>query len=51
MVTKDGKFKINDFGISAFLEAANHTKLTKTGEQVVGGAYTDPQCESRVKRG
>jgi len=49
MVTKDGKFKIIDFGISAFLEAANHTKLTKTGEQVVGGAYTDPQLMENPK--
>lgn len=42
MVTNDGRFKIIDFGISAFLETENHTKLTKTGEQVTGGAYTDP---------
>ncbi|WP_044479815.1 protein kinase domain-containing protein, partial [Paenibacillus antibioticophila] len=42
MVTKDGKFKIIDFGISAFLENENHTKLTKTGENVAGGQYTDP---------
>jgi len=35
MVTKDGKFKIIDFGISAFLETENHTKLTKTGESVI----------------
>ena len=43
MVTNDRKFKIIDFGISAFLETENHTKLTKTGEQVVGGPYTDPR--------
>lgn len=49
MVTKDGKFKIIDFGISAFLEAENHTKLTKTGEQVIGGAYTDPQLMENPK--
>lgn len=42
MVTKDGRFKIIDFGISAFLETENHSKLTKTGESVAGGAYTDP---------
>lgn len=32
MVTKDGKFKIIDFGISAFLENEKHAKLTKTGK-------------------
>jgi serine/threonine protein kinase len=42
MVTKDGKFKIIDFGISAFLEKEDHTKLTKTGESIAGGPYIDP---------
>jgi len=42
MVTTDGKFKIIDFGISAYLENTNHSKLTKTGESVAGGLYTDP---------
>lgn len=42
MVTKDGKFKIIDFGISAYLEAEKYTKLTKTGESVIGGAFIDP---------
>lgn len=42
MVTKDGKFKIIDFGISAYLEAEKYSKLTKTGESVIGGAFTDP---------
>ncbi|MGW9531009.1 protein kinase domain-containing protein [Paenibacillus terrae] len=42
MVTKDGKFKIIDFGISAFLEKDDHTKLTKTGESIAGGPYIDP---------
>lgn len=49
MVTKDGKFKIIDFGISAFLENENHTKLTKTGERVAGGAYTDPALINNPK--
>ncbi|MDD4730102.1 MAG: protein kinase, partial [Dysgonamonadaceae bacterium] len=43
MVTKDGKFKIIDFGISAYTESGKHTKLTKTGEQIAGGLYTDPE--------
>lgn len=42
MVTADGKFKIIDFGISAYLENINHTKLTKTGENIAGGLFTDP---------
>lgn len=49
MVTHDGKFKIIDFGISAFLEADGYTKLTKTGEAVAGGAYTDPQLTENPK--
>lgn len=35
-------FKIIDFGVSAFLDTENHTKLTRTGEQIAGGLYTDP---------
>lgn len=42
MVTKDGQFKIIDFGISAFIDSENHTKLTKTGESVIGGPFSDP---------
>lgn len=49
MVTADGKFKIIDFGISAYLEIDGHTKLTKTGEALTGGAYTDPQLSENPK--
>ena len=49
MVTNDGKFKIIDFGISAYIEAESHTKLTRTGEKVAGGAYTDPQLDNNPK--
>jgi len=42
MVTADGQFKIIDFGISAYLENTNNSKLTKTGESVAGGLFTDP---------
>ncbi|MEG1523354.1 MAG: protein kinase [Bacteroidales bacterium] len=42
MVTNDGRFKIIDFGISAYLEIDKYSKLTKTGESVVGGTFTDP---------
>jgi len=39
------RYKIIDFGVSAFLDVENHTKLTKTGEAVAGGAYIDPQLQ------
>lgn len=35
-------FKIIDFGVSAFLDTDNHTKLTKTGEHIAGGVFIDP---------
>ena len=35
-------FKIIDFGVSAFLDTEDHTKLTKTGESIAGGLYIDP---------
>jgi serine/threonine-protein kinase len=44
MVTKN-KTKIIDFGISAYLGQENHTKLTKTGEHVASGSYTDPMLK------
>lgn len=43
MVKNDGVIKLIDFGISAYVETADHTKLTKTGEQISGGRYTDPR--------
>lgn len=49
MVTGSGDFKIIDFGISAFLETEGHTKLTKTGEALAGGAYTDPRLSEDPK--
>lgn len=49
MVTADGKFKIIDFGISAFLDVEGHTKLTKTGEKVAGGVYTAPELSDNPK--
>ena len=42
MVTPEGRFIIIDFGISAFLEYDKYTQLTKTGESIIGGAYSDP---------
>lgn len=49
MVSNDGHFKIIDFGISTFLETEGHTKLTKTGEAVASGAYTDPRLMENPK--
>lgn len=40
--TKEKRFKIIDFGVSAFLDTDKHTKLTMTGERVAGGAFIDP---------
>lgn len=47
MINKDGIVKIIDFGISAYIETDNHTKLTKTGEELCGGLYQDPRLASQ----
>ncbi len=41
--------KIIDFGVSAFLDADNYTKLTKTGECIAGGAYIDPVLQTNPR--
>jgi len=46
---KDKLFKIIDFGVSAFLDTDNHTKLTKTGEHIAGGIYIDPLLQENPK--
>lgn len=43
--SSEKKFKIIDFGISAFLNTDDYTKLTRTGEQIAGGSYIDPQLQ------
>lgn len=45
----DKKFKIIDFGVSAFLDSDNYTKLTKTGEHIAGGAFIDPLLQQNPK--
>lgn len=45
----EGIFKIIDFGVSAFLDTDNHTKLTKTGEKIAGGVYIDPLLQDNPK--
>lgn len=47
MVRNDGIVKIIDFGISAYIETSDHTKLTKTGEELCGGLYQDPRLISQ----
>ena len=47
--TKEKLFKIIDFGVSAFLDTDNNTKLTKTGEVVAGGAFIDPLLQENPK--
>ena len=43
------KFKIIDFGVSAFLDTDNNTRLTKTGECIVGGGFIDPLLQTNPK--
>jgi len=47
--TKEKIFKIIDFGVSAFLDTDNNSKLTKTGEAVAGGAFIDPLLQENPK--
>ncbi|MDE6434371.1 MAG: serine/threonine protein kinase [Lachnospiraceae bacterium] len=47
--TKERLFKIIDFGVSAFLDTDNHTKLTQTGEAVAGGVFIDPLLQENPK--
>lgn len=47
--TKERLFKIIDFGVSAFLDTDNNTKLTKTGEAVAGGVFIDPLLQENPK--
>ena len=47
--TKEKIFKIIDFGVSAFLDTENNTKLTKTGEVVAGGTFIDPALQENPK--
>ena len=47
--TKEKRLKIIDFGVSAFLDMDKYTKLTRTGESVVGGAFIDPLLQDNPK--
>ncbi|SEH74188.1 serine/threonine protein kinase [Ruminococcus flavefaciens] len=43
------RYKIIDFGISAFMESEEYTKLTRTGETIAGGHCIDPLLTSNPK--
>lgn len=43
MQTRNKGLKIIDFGISAYVNAAQHTNLTKTGEVINDSEYADPE--------
>jgi eukaryotic-like serine/threonine-protein kinase len=43
MIAKPGRLKILDFGLGVFVEDDIVSRITKTGEAVVGGYYTDPE--------
>lgn len=47
--TEERLFKIIDFGVSAFMDTENHTKLTKTGEHIAGGMFIDPVLQENPK--
>ena len=47
--TEEHMFKIIDFGVSAFMDTENHTKLTKTGEHIAGGMFIDPVLQENPK--
>lgn len=47
--SKEKNFKIIDFGVSAFLDIDNYTKLTKTGEFLAGGSFIDPLLQVNPK--
>ena len=42
-------FKIIDFGVSAFIDSMDVTKLTHTGEIVAGGQFIDPLIQLNPK--
>jgi eukaryotic-like serine/threonine-protein kinase len=43
MVAKPGRLRILDFGLGVFVEEDIVSRVTKTGESVVGGYYTAPE--------
>jgi eukaryotic-like serine/threonine-protein kinase len=43
MVAKPNKFRIIDFGLGVFLENELVSRITRTGQNIVGGHYTAPE--------
>lgn len=49
MVSKPNKFKIIDFGLGIFIENELHSRITKTGENVISGYYNAPELVKNPK--
>lgn len=49
MVAKPGKLRILDFGLGVFIEDDIVSRVTRTGESVVGGHYTAPELIQNPK--
>ena len=49
MASKPNKFRIIDFGLGAFIENELHSRITKTGENVINGYYNAPELISNPK--
>jgi serine/threonine protein kinase len=49
MVSKRGKLRILDFGLGVFVEEDIVSRITKTGESVLGGYYTAPELLQNPK--
>lgn len=50
MVAKPNKFRIIDFGLDVFLENELVSRITRTGQNIVGGHYTAPELLEDPKR-
>jgi len=49
MASRPNRFKIIDFGLSIFIENELHSRLTKTGENVISGYYNAPELVKNPK--
>lgn len=49
MVAKPNIFKIIDFGLGVFIENELHSRITKTGENIIGGYYNAPELIQNPK--
>lgn len=49
MVAKPNQFRIIDFGLGIFIENELHSRITKTGENVISGYYNAPELVENPK--